>query len=55
MDMSEKGSQLCSATPRQWLCPQDVPQFFASPLEAGQGLLRAAALEGSSTKERDWA
>merc|ERR1712013_849091 len=51
MDMSEKGSQLCSATPRQWLCPQDVPQFFASPLEAGQGL-QGKALEGSSTKER---
>ena len=32
------GSPLCSATPRQWLCAPGVPQFFASPLEAVQGL-----------------
>ena len=32
------GSPLCSATPRQWLCAPGVPQFSASPLEAGQGL-----------------
>ena len=32
------GSPLCSATPRHWLCAPGVPQFSASPLEAGQGL-----------------
>merc|ERR1711990_965360 len=45
------GSPLCSAMPRQLWCALGVPQSFASPLEAVQGLLRAAALEGSSTKE----
>ena len=32
------GWPLCSATPRQLLCAPGVPQFFASPLEARQGL-----------------
>ena len=32
------GSPLCSATPGQLLCAPGVPQFFASPLEAVQGL-----------------
>ena len=31
------GSQQCSATPRLLWCALDVPQSFASPLEAAQG------------------